>query len=418
MNRLKKHKLSELYEISSGISTKPEQYGVGSPFLSFRTIFNNYFIPEELNEFMNTNETEQETYSVKKGDVFLTRTSETLDELAMSCVALKDYPSATFSGFAKRLRPIQNDIIYDKFMGFFLRSKYFRKIIDNNAIMTLRASFNEKIFSYLNIELPKYKEQVKIGNLLHLLEEKIKLNKKVNIELEKLAKTLYDYWFVQFDFPDENKRPYKSSGGAMVYNEILKREIPVGWRVKELQNIASISNEQIAPFEGVTYRHYSIPAFDEKGTYIIELGDDIHSNKFIIKPFDVLISKLNPRFSRVICADNEDNMLSSTELIVFRCNDEQNQSIVYCIAKSDNFYSYCVKNATGSSGSHNRINSEIMGAYKIPYNHSTYELFKSRISDIIQKRNHIIKENQKLISIRDFLLPMLMNGQISIATTE
>lgn len=218
MNRLKKYKLNELYDISSGISTKPEQYGVGSPFLSFRTIFNNYFIPEKLNEFMNTNESEQETYSVKKGDVFLTRTSETLDELAMSCVALKDYPNATFSGFAKRLRPTQNNITYDKFMGFFLRSQYFRKIIDNNAIMTLRASFNEKIFSYLNIELPEYEEQVKIGNLLHLLEEKIKLNKKVNIELEKLAKTLYDYWFVQFDFPDGNNRPLISRIFALVVN--------------------------------------------------------------------------------------------------------------------------------------------------------------------------------------------------------
>ena len=167
---------------------------------------------------MNTTEKEQELYSIKKGDIFLTRTSETLNELAMSCVALKDYPQATFSGFAKRLRPIQENITYDKFMGFFLRSKYFRKIIDNNAIMTLRASFNEKIFSYLNVELPEYEEQVKIGNLLHFIEEKIKTNNKINIELEKLAKTLYDYWFVQFDFPDENKRPLISRIFALISN--------------------------------------------------------------------------------------------------------------------------------------------------------------------------------------------------------
>lgn len=200
----------------------------------------------------------------------------------------------------------------------------------------------------------------------------------------------------------------------MVYNEILKRCIPVNWSIKEFQHIASISNEQITPDEEIVYKHYSIPAFDERGTYILDSGANIHSNKFIIKSFDVLISKLNPKFSRVICADNEDNMVSSTELIVFRCNDKKSQSLVYCIAKSDNFYSYCVKNATGSSGSHNRINPEIMGTYRIPYNHSIYELFKSRISNIIQKRNLIIKENQKLICIRDFLLPMLMNGQISI----
>lgn len=218
MSKLNKYKLDTLYEISSGISTKPEQYGNGTPFLSFSTIFNNYFIPDELKELMNTTEKEQELYSIKKGDIFLTRTSETLNELAMSCVALKDYPQATFSGFAKRLRPIQENITYDKFMGFFLRSEYFRKIIDNNAIMTLRASFNEKIFSYLNVELPEYEEQVKIGNLLHFIEEKIKTNNKINIELEKLAKTLYDYWFVQFDFPDENKRPLISRIFALIIN--------------------------------------------------------------------------------------------------------------------------------------------------------------------------------------------------------
>ena len=218
MNKLKQYKLDTLYEISSGISTKPEQYGFGTSFLSFGTIFNNYFIPDELKELMNTTEKEQKLYSIKKGDVFLTRTSETLNELAMSCVALKDYPQATFSGFAKRLRPVQKNITYDKFMGFFLRSKYFRKIIDNNAIMTLRASFNEKIFSYLKVELPEYDEQVKIGNLLHLIEEKIKINNKINIELEKLAKALYEYWFVQFDFPDENKRPLISRIFALLSN--------------------------------------------------------------------------------------------------------------------------------------------------------------------------------------------------------
>lgn len=77
----------------------------------------------------------------------------------------------------------------------------------------------------------------------------------------------------------------------MVYNEVLKRDIPVGWEVKELQKIASISNEQITPNECVAYRHYGIPAFDEKGTYIIESGEDIHSNKFIIKSFLVFINK-------------------------------------------------------------------------------------------------------------------------------
>ncbi len=200
----------------------------------------------------------------------------------------------------------------------------------------------------------------------------------------------------------------------MVYNEILKREIPEGWVVKELRNIASISGEQITPDKDTIYRHYSIPAFDEKGSYIIDSGINIHSNKFIVHPYDLLISKLNPRFSRVICAGNEDKMISSTELIVFKCKSTQNQSLVYCIAKSDNFYLYCIKNATGSSGSHKRINPEIMGTFKIPYNQRICEQFKSHINNIIQKRNLIIKENQELVQLRDWLLPMLMNGQVMV----
>jgi type I restriction enzyme S subunit len=97
----------------------------------------------------------------------------------------------------------------------------------NNAVLTLRASLNEDIFSYLELLLPDYEEQVKAGDLLFLLSQRIDCNNRINAELEAMAKTLYDYWFVQFDFPDANGKPYKSSGGKMVYNATLKRDIPV-----------------------------------------------------------------------------------------------------------------------------------------------------------------------------------------------
>ena len=192
MNELKKYKFSELYEMSSGISSKPEQAGHGAPFCSFTTVFNNYFLPPELPDRMDTSIEEQETYSLKEGDVLLTRTSETLDELGMSSVATRDYPRATFSGFLKRLRPIQTDIAYHKFMAFYLRSPLFRKAMDNNAVMTLRCSLNEQIFSYLNLLLPDFDHQVKIGDLLHLIYAKLELNKRINAELEGMAKLLYN----------------------------------------------------------------------------------------------------------------------------------------------------------------------------------------------------------------------------------
>lgn len=184
MSKLTKYKFSDLYEMSSGISSSKAQSGHGSPFVSFSTVFNNYFLPEELSDLMNTSIKEQEIYSVKKDDVFITRTSETVDALAMSCVATKDYPKATFSGFVKRLRPKTTGIVYSKYIAFFLRSKYFRKVLDCNTIMTLRASFNEDIFSFLYVYLPDYEEQVRIGDLLYKIEMKVRTNNKINDNLK------------------------------------------------------------------------------------------------------------------------------------------------------------------------------------------------------------------------------------------
>lgn len=183
MSKLTRYKLSDLYEMSSGISSTKEQAGHGYPFVSFSTVFNNFFLPEELPDLMDTSSEEQETFSVKKDDVFITRTSETVDALAKSCVAVKDYPKATFSGFVKRLRPKKKGIVYSRYIAFFLRSKYFRKVLDCNTIMTLRASFNEDIFSFLYLYLPNYEEQVRIGDFLYKIEMKIRKNNKINDNL-------------------------------------------------------------------------------------------------------------------------------------------------------------------------------------------------------------------------------------------
>lgn len=195
MNKLNKYAFSDLYDIASGISTTKTQAGHGTPFVSFSTVFNNIFLPDELPDLMDTSEQEQETYSIRKGDILITRTSETADELAMSCVALKDYPGATYSGFVKRLRPKTIGVAYDKFMAFFLRSKYFRKVINNNTIMTLRASFNEDMFSFLTLYLPDYDVQVAVGDLLYNIECKIQNNKRINDNLAQQAQLLFDFMF-------------------------------------------------------------------------------------------------------------------------------------------------------------------------------------------------------------------------------
>ncbi len=125
------------------------------------------------------------------------------------------------------------------------------------------------------------------------------MNNSICSDIESLSRLIYDYWFVQFDFPNEDGRPYKSSGGKMVWDEDLKIEIPEGWKVKALSDIASLQQNSVFPESGVKYSHYSIPSFDESRMPVSEGGEDIASNKYLVPEGSVLVSKLNPQFKRI-----------------------------------------------------------------------------------------------------------------------
>lgn len=411
MNKLTRHKFSKLYTMASGISSTKEQAGHGSSFLSFSVVFNNYFVPDELPDFMATSEKEQETYSIKAGDIFLTRTSEVIDELAMSAVATKNYPNATYSGFLKRLRPTQDDITYAKFMAFYLRSPMFRKIMTNNAVMTLRASLNEAIFSYLDLLLPSYDAQVNAGDLLYLLNEKIRINNNINAELNSMAKALYDYWFVQFDFPDTNGKPYKASGGKMVYNVTLKREIPEGWSNKILSEIANITMGQ-SP-EGSSYNE------DFKGTIFFQGSTDFGwlfptirqyttAPTRMAKKGDILLSVRAPVGDLNIA--NCDCCIGRG-LAALNSKDEFNGFLFYVMKYFKQIFDR--RNSEGTT--FGAITKE--GLYDLPLAYPPFDLLK-KYDDIISNYNKMIfersLENQELIRLRDWLLPMLMNGQVTL----
>lgn len=411
--------------MSSGISSKPEQAGHGFPFVSFSTVFNNYFLPETLPDLMDTSEQEQEKYSIKKGDVLLTRTSETIDELGMSCVALKDYPTATYSGFVKRLRPTKTDITYDKYMGFYLRSKFFRKTMTNNAFITLRASLNEAIFSYINLYLPDYQTQKRIGDFLHLLNTKIELNGRINAELESMAKTLYDYWFVQFDFPNEKGKPYKSAGGKMVWNEELKREIPPGWDVKELGNYAE-------PVRGVTYKKEDIKTSSNKNAVpilratnitngVIDLNDMVYVPKEVVSEeqflnkFDVLITMSSG--SKAHVGKNAFYYFDQRVSFGAFCSKlSVNKSMRFYVntqMQSDSFKKYIANVGLGTNI--NNLTNKHITEYKllIPPKELLLQ-YEKTVEDFYNKIGNNQKESQTLTELRDWLLPMLMNGQVVV----
>jgi type I restriction enzyme S subunit len=191
--------ITDLYDISSGLSKPAKDFGSGHPFLAFKDVFNNFFIPDELTQLVQSNEKEQKNGSIRRGDVFLTRTSETMHELGMSSVALKDYDKATFNGFTKRLRPKDSKTLVPEFVGYYLRSPKFRNEMLAFSTMSTRASLNNEMISCLKIAFPSISEQKAIGLTLKKNDDRIELNRRMNETLESMAQALFKSWFVDFD---------------------------------------------------------------------------------------------------------------------------------------------------------------------------------------------------------------------------
>ncbi|OBX48761.1 restriction endonuclease subunit S [Moraxella nonliquefaciens] len=270
-----------------------------------------------------------------------------------------------------------------------------------------------KIQAFLGIPTQK-----SIAHILSTLDQKIAINNQINTQLEQMAKTLYDYWFVQFDFPDENGKPYKSSGGEMVYNETLKREIPKGWEVKGLGEVEpNIITGKTPSTQNEEFFNGNIP--------FITIGD-IRNNMFIFQTEQKLSktgaesqsSKYLPKDS--LCV----SCIATVGLIGFTTQKSQtNQQINSIIFKNKYngpyFYFYLKdyffvgKAKTGNTFAN--MNKGDFANIKMIYPSSNIiEKFFQNIVYSFQKIKKLQKQNQQLAQLRDFLLPMLMNGQVGV----
>ena len=423
MNKLNKYAFSDLYDIASGISTTKTQAGHGTPFVSFSTVFNNIFLPDELPDLMDTSEQEQETYSIRKGDILITRTSETADELAMSCVALKDYPGATYSGFVKRLRPKTIGVAYDKFMAFFLRSKYFRKVINNNTIMTLRASFNEDMFSFLTLYLPDYDVQVAVGDLLYNIECKIQNNKRINDKL----RLLYDYWFTQFDFPDESGNPYRSSGGQMVWSNDAKKELPASWNSAKMSDAIEGIRTGLNPRDNFklgngTIKYITVKNLRSDGILdfsgcdtIDETARAIVHRRSDVCTGDILFASIAPLGRCHLVQELPQDWDINESVFSIRCNKATvTPEYLYMHLQSEAFVKESTACSTGSVFKGIRINTLLDSRVFLPPM-QVIEKFSQQTKPLFSLQYKLNKEIQALTQLRDWLLPMLMNGQATVS---
>jgi type I restriction enzyme S subunit len=258
--------------------------------------------------------------------------------------------------------------------------------------------------SYNNIKvfLPNYNIQKNVSQFLKRIDAKIEVNNKINQELEAMAKTLYDYWFVQFDFPNANGKPYKSSGGKMVFNEELKREIPEGWEVKELDKIAEIKRGKL-----VTAK----TAVLEGKFKVVSAGID----------YSYLHSEYNREKNTITVSGSGANAgyinfwrepIFANDCTTVRGKTDEATLVILQFLKLRQ--DYILNQARGSAQPHVYPNDLAILKIEIPDN-DLYKIYGKKImpyNDIIANN---LQQNQKLSELRDWLLPMLMNGQVSIS---
>ena len=253
----------------------------------------------------------------------------------------------------------------------------------------------------LEINLPPLETQQKIAKILSDIDDKIEVLHQINDNLAELAKTIYDYWFVQFDFPDENGKPYKTSGGKMVYNEVLKREIPEGWEVKKLKKYA----------------------FIKKGTLITEKQANTNGNIKVVSAgldFSYYHDKSNFLENTITISASGANAgfinfwrepIFACDCTTVRGNNLTETLYIYQFLKILQDYIY--QQAKGSAQPH-IYPKDIEDLNIIIPNENEIKKCGEYVNDLNQKILLNLKEIQHLQSLRDWLLPMLMNGQISV----
>lgn len=255
-----------------------------------------------------------------------------------------------------------------------------------------------------NISFPYNNKNLAIFNkILVLINNKIKLNSKINTILEKIAKNLYDYWFVQFDFPDENNQPYKSSGGKMVYNDILKREIPIDWKVKELQLFCNI-------FTGKK----DVKMANNKGLYHFFscAPEPLKSDEYICDAEAILVAGNGSYTGRVTYYNGKFDLYQRTYACTLKDNADKIMPFLYFYMKF--FFEPHFKGGTHGSAIPYIVLGDLTNL-GIPFDSNIIFKFVQIVTPILKEIFCNNEANQNLSELREFLLPMLMNGQVTVS---
>ena len=443
MSEWEKYNLSELADVKlSNVDKKTYPDHKEIRLCNYTDVYKNAFINSDtaINFMIATcSEIEYQRFKLRKGQVAITKDSEKRNDIGISTFISEDFEDIVLGYHLSLITPHEGKLD-GKFLNYWFNSKLAKTYFENNAGGSgQRCTLPIDIIKSIPLFIPQFSTQKQISKTLFDLDAKIELNNRINAELEAMAKTLYDYWFVQFDFPfnfaqgkpDKNGcctepaevKPYKTSGGKMVWNEELKREIPEGWENGYLNSIGDIIggstpskaiDENFCQGTGmpwITPKDLSM----NKGKKYITRGE-----------WDVSEKGLKEASLKIMPAGTV--LLSSRApigyLAIARTNVTTNQGFKSFVPKgnfSTEFIYYTVMNlipeieANSSGSTFQEVSTSTLRTIKtvIP-TIEILSLFDEKIKPIFSQQDVLEEQNQKLAELRDWLLPMLMNGQVKI----
>ncbi|WP_158289729.1 restriction endonuclease subunit S [Paenibacillus flagellatus] len=297
-----------------------------------------------------------------------------------------------------------------------------------NTLASLRSGTSQPYLALGALrKLPIYapnnvKEIDLINHILSILDDKIELNNRMNKVLEQMAQAIFKQWFVDFEFPNDNGDPYKSSGGEMEWCEELGKEIPKGWRFGKVTDVLDINPKRSLKkgTKAIYLEMKNLPAFSARATDWIE-REFTSGSKFING--DVLLARITP------CLENGKTIIvdflnaaevgwGSTEFIVLRSKNEHALGFAYFLARSEDFRNHAIRNMSGSSG-RQRVPESCFEFLLMPLPPSFVLEQFGKITDRFLQRMKRNGEEVKVLSIlRDTLLPKLMSGEIDVSEIE
>lgn len=298
--------------------------------------------------------------------------------------------------------------------------EYLKQQIQNQASGSIQDNINIEYLTNLNLRVPEKKTQDKIVDTLSILDKKISSNYAIVNKLQLMSLTIYDYWFLQFEFPNEEGKPYKSSGGKMVWNEELQREIPDGWKVNDLSNntLTKVIKPGIYEFEGT--KNY-LETADVLGTEFTEgeiISYDNRASRANMQPTEnsIWFAKMKNSVKHLFLNEEMKPLIGktilSTGFLGLQCS---NESFEYIATYIKSKYFEKTKNQLAHGATQQAINNTDLKGIKIVIpNDSVLNQFHKKTKKIYGLISQKKMENVELSSIKNFLLPLLMNGQVTI----